>query len=116
VLLAFLLTTSCVCPDLYSSGRGLSLRKYSSSAMPSSSYDALKASFRCTAEEATLERSWDRVEARFGGLPDNQDASESTEASDCDMTLTGAMPGLTGESDRAAAGECADSTRKSAGI
>jgi hypothetical protein len=67
------------------------------------------------AEEATLDRSWDRVEARFGGFPDSQDASESTEASDCDMILIGGAPGLTGESDRAPTGELKDSTRRSDG-
>jgi hypothetical protein len=54
------------------------------------------------------------VEARFGGLPESHDASESTEASDCDMILAVGAPGLTGESDRVPASK--DSIRRSAGI
>lgn len=64
----------------------------------------------------TPDRSWDWVEARFGGFPESQDASESTEASDCDMMFAGGALGLTGESDRAPFLEWSDSTRRSDGI
>lgn len=58
----------------------------------------MKSSFRSGAEDVRLERICDLFDDRFGGRPESQDPSESTEASDCDMTLMGA-PGLTGESD-----------------
>ena len=60
------------------------------------------------------DRSCDCVEARFGGLPDSHDASESTEARDCDMMLVFGALGLTGESDRPPI-EFNDSTRRSDG-
>lgn len=101
MLLAFLPSISLEWVDLRrSSGCGVNLIKYSSSAMPSSSYELLKSWFGCTAEEAMLERIWDLFDARFNGFPDSHDASESTDARDCDMILPTGAPGLTGESER----------------
>ena len=84
--------------------------------MPSSSYELLNSSVRLNADvEPTLERRWDLLDLRWTGLPESQDPSESTEASDCDIKLVDGTPGLTGESVRPPVAGLSAPTRRSDG-